>query len=333
MEKLFIIGVVISKKKLTFCLISQDKILKTGEIANESSAISYSISQLLQEFDVSNDQILICAEHTGQFNYPLIYTCESEKYTLWLENPNRIKFYCTGLQQGKDYRLNSKQIAVYASRNVNKTTKYRQPDSELENLKKLHQELCMLEVDSDKMHSKLVEQKNYMSEDVFNDNAKRLIILLKGLHEAIKSVENEINRIFANNSFLAQQLELLTSIEGVDRKVALKMIVETDAFTRFDNCRQFCSHVGLAPVHALSKANQHLPIHINPKLDKGIKTLLNLAALSIVQKKDSELKDYYLRKVKEGKDEKVVINAVRVKLVARMFAVIKSNHKYQSIIR
>ncbi len=330
MEKLFIIGVVISKKKLTFCLISQDKILKKGEIANESTAIRLTISLLLQEFDLSNEQILICAEHTGQFNYPLIYTCESEKYTLWLENPTRIKFYCTGLQQRKDYRLNSKQIAVYASRNVNKTTMYRQPESELENLKQLYQELNMLEVDSDKMHSKLVEQKNYMSEEVFNDNAKRLIILLKGLHEAIKSVENEINRIFANNSFLARQLELLTSIEGVDSKIALKMMVETDAFTRYENCRQFCSHIGIAPIHKLTD-NPHKALNVNSKFDKGIKTLLNLTALSIVKKNDSELKNYFVRKVKEGKDEKVVINAIRVKLVARMFAVVKNNQKYQPI--
>jgi hypothetical protein len=37
--------------------------------------------------------------------------------------------------------------------------------------------------------------------------------------------------------------------------------------------------------------------------------------------------------LKEGKDEKIVLNALRVKLVARMFAVIKNNQRYLPIIR
>jgi len=59
---------------------------------------------------------------------------------------------------------------------------------------------------------------------------------------------------------------------------------------------------------------------------------LNQTALIIIKKKDSELKNYYLRKVKEGKDEKIVLNAIRVKLVARMFAVIKNNQRYQDVL-
>ena len=59
---------------------------------------------------------------------------------------------------------------------------------------------------------------------------------------------------------------------------------------------------------------------------------MNQAALSILKNNDSELKNYYIRKVKEGKDEKIVLNAIRVKLVARMFAVIKNNQKYQHVL-
>ena len=60
--------------------------------------------------------------------------------------------------------------------------------------------------------------------------------------------------------------------------------------------------------------------------------ILNQAALTIIKKNDSELKNYYLRKVKERKDEKIVLNAIRVKLVARMFAVIKNNQRYQDVL-
>jgi len=126
-------------------------------------------------------------------------------------------------------------------------------------------------------------------------------------------------------------MELLTSIEGVDTDIALKMIVETDAFTRFENCRQFCAHIGIAPLNKGLKTNERTLHPVNPKPDKGIKTILNFAAITVIKKNNNELKNYYNRKLKEGKDEKIVLNAIRVKLVARMFAVIKNNHRYQPI--
>lgn len=333
MDNFFVVGVVVSKNKLDYCLISNDIVLKQGTTVNETSAIRLIFDLFIKEFELSNEQILICAEHSGQYNYPLIYCCECDRYKLWLENPNLIKIYCSGLQQGKNYRLSPKQIAIYGSRNADKIKLRRQPVSEVEHLKQLHIELEMLEVDSAKLHSQLVDQKNYMSEEVFNINATRLINLLRGLEDAIATIKSEIKCIFADNSFLSEQMELLTSIENVDTELALKMIVETDAFTRFENCRQFCSHAGIAPLNKILKINEHSAHIINPKSDKGIKTILNQTALSIVKKSDSELKNYYIRKLKEGKDEKIVLNALRVKLVARMFAVIKNNQRYLPIIR
>jgi len=333
MENKYILGVVVGKIRLEFCLLFGDKVLKQVEVMNETTAIRQAFSLLLNEFHISNDQLLICAEHAGQYNYPLIYTCESGLYKLWLENPGRMKYYCSGLQPAKNYKLNCKQIAVYASRNADKIAMCQPPDSEVEHLKQAYNELNMLEGDSAKLQSQLFEMKNYMSEEVFDVNAKRLVDLIKGLEAAIITVENEIKCIFAGNSHLARQLELLISIEAIGNDVALKMIVETDAFTRFENSRQFCSHAGMAPVHKDLKAVQHLQPNGVVTRDKSIRLLLNPAVESILKKDDSELKNYYFRKLKEGKDEKVVINAIRVKLVARMFAVIKNNQVYQPVIQ
>jgi hypothetical protein len=48
------------------------------------------------------------------------------------------------------------------------------------------------------------------------------------------------------------------------------------------------------------------------------------------RKKSGELHDYYMRKVAEGKNKMPVLNAVRAKLVLRMFAVIRFNKFYES---
>ena len=47
------------------------------------------------------------------------------------------------------------------------------------------------------------------------------------------------------------------------------------------------------------------------------------------RKKDGELKEYYFKKVSEGENKMSVLNAIRAKLVLRMFAVIKKDKLYQ----
>ncbi len=52
-----------------------------------------------------------------------------------------------------------------------------------------------------------------------------------------------------------------------------------------------------------------------------------MAALSILSTK-GELRQYYDRKVDEGKNKMSVLNAIRSKFIHRIFAVIRDNRKY-----
>ena len=54
-----------------------------------------------------------------------------------------------------------------------------------------------------------------------------------------------------------------------------------------------------------------------------------MAALSAATRMQGELSEYYLRKVAEGKNKMSVLNAIRAKLIYRMFAVVKKNQCYQ----
>ena len=55
-----------------------------------------------------------------------------------------------------------------------------------------------------------------------------------------------------------------------------------------------------------------------------------MAVLSIVKQKRGELYEYYERKVKEGKNKMSVINTLRNKIVARVFACVKKNEIHQN---
>ena len=59
-----------------------------------------------------------------------------------------------------------------------------------------------------------------------------------------------------------------------------------------------------------------------------LKKLLHLCAMSAMQN-DQEMKAYYERKLLEGKNKMSIINAVRNKLVHRIFAVVRDNRMYE----
>ena len=158
--------------------------------------------------------------------------------------------------------------------------------------------------------------------------SKRLLLLIKHLDKAIDAIETEIEETIANDEQLSHQMKLMLSIEGIGRKTALKMMLETQAFTRFTDSRKFCCHAGVVPFSYLLGSSQHSKNRVSQRANKSIKSLLHLAALSAIQNKNSELRIYYDRKVAEGKNKMTVLNAIRAKLIARIFAVIRDNNCY-----
>ena len=61
-----------------------------------------------------------------------------------------------------------------------------------------------------------------------------------------------------------------------------------------------------------------------------MKRLLHMAALSAINY-NADMKQYYQRKVAEGKNKMSVINAVRNKLIHRIFTCVNQNRKYENI--
>lgn len=63
-----------------------------------------------------------------------------------------------------------------------------------------------------------------------------------------------------------------------------------------------------------------------------MRTLLTLASVSAIQC-DKELKQYYKKKLEEGKPKMVALNKVRNKLLSRAFAVVKRGTPYVELQR
>ncbi|MEZ4800301.1 MAG: transposase [Flavobacteriales bacterium] len=89
----------------------------------------------------------------------------------------------------------------------------------------------------------------------------------------------------------------------------------------FESAKQMACYAGVVPFPNQSGV-VNKKIEVSRHANKSLKALLHLAAMAAV-KSPGDLKAYYIRKVSEGKNKMSVLNAIRNKLVHRIFSVIK----------
>jgi transposase len=182
---------------------------------------------------------------------------------------------------------------------------------------------------SERYIGQLTAQSRFMNKTDYADKSKRLKGHIKCLDKSIADIDSKIEKLIASDNILSNQHKLLCSIDGIGTVIATNMIIETNAFQDFDG-RSFCCYAGVAPFEYTSGSSIISRRRVSHKAHKKFKSLLHLAAISVAAaKKDGELHEYYLRKIAEGKNKMSVLNAIRGKLILRMFVVIKENRPYQ----
>ena len=125
-----------------------------------------------------------------------------------------------------------------------------------------------------------------------------------------------------------KKIKLVQSIKGIGPVTAVALLVYTKSFDRFENAKQLACYCGVVPFKKTSGSSVKYKSTVSPFANKKLKKLLHLCALSAI-KNDKELYLYFERKVKEGKNKMSVINAVRNKLVHRVYAVLRDERMFE----
>ena len=322
-------GIDISKEKLNICLREGTQAIREEETPNTVAAIKKAIRKCLKEHGIGMDDIIVCAEFTGRYIYPLVCACDELGIFLWMEDPTRIK-NSFGIARGKDDRVDARRIAEYAYRFSDKAVAYAMPDKTLASLKNLLADRDTLATDRQKYEMQLHDQKGYMDAGDYKRKQRSWTAVLKALDKQIALIDGEIRKLVESDERISHQVELLKTVDGVGDKIAVRMVVVTMAFTRFKTPRQFNCYAGLAPFRYTSGKSIHSKSKVSQRANKQMKSLLHLASVCVAtHMKSGECKEYYERKVKEGKHPMCVLNAIRAKMVSRMFAVIRRNEPYK----
>jgi transposase len=134
--------------------------------------------------------------------------------------------------------------------------------------------------------------------------------------------------LIGSDERLAKLFKYVSSVKGVGFVTAVHIIVSTNEFISISEPKKFACYAGVVPFEHSSGTSVRGKTRVSKLANKNIKTLLHLSALTAIRK-DGDLHEYYNRKLAEGKNKMSVINAIRNKIVLRIFACVRNEKQYE----
>lgn len=319
MRKKIYIGIDISSATLDICVRLEENHV-SFVIKNEAKCIK----SFLKKY--GKNDLVIGMENTGRYNWQLYEVLADSPHLVYVIPPIHLK-KSLGLVRGKTDKIDAIRIAQFIEKNYIELKPWTCPSESIQKLKILLTERNF----RIKNKRQLVSQKRDYSK---MKKLKLDRILVKMNEEMmvyhdkqIKILEKQIEEIIASNEELSKQQNLIKTVPGVGKVLSWTMLAKTGGFKTIQDPRKMACFSGVVPFEYQSGTSIRGRNRVSVYSDKYIKGILHLAAMSAIRL-NNDLKTYYERKVKEGKNKMSVLNAVRNKIIHRIFAVIKSQAPY-----
>lgn len=317
------VGIDVSKKTLDVVFIFDKEVSKAvhQQFSNDEKGIKKMLVYVKKQKGVDAQNTLFCFEHTGLYGKKLSYTLVEKQWSVWIEMPVAI-LRSMGLQRGKSDKVDAKRIAVYAMKNNEEAKLWEAPRRELATLRQLLTTREALINGLKALTVPIKEFKETGNKELAEIMKKATKNAVKGMKEDIKKINAAIDELIKNDEGLSKLFNLLTSIPGIGKITSAELICFTNEFKSYTEAKQLACYCGVAPFEHTSGTSIRGKTRVSHMANKSLKTKLHLCAMVAIQH-DPEIKTYFERKVKEGKNKMLVINAVRNKLVHRIAAVVK----------
>lgn len=321
MKNIFI-GIDVSNKTLDICIKDNNK---TTFCTIENSISS--CKKFFNKFKSNAGFTYVAMENTGRYNYNLYEALESFSFLVYVINPIHMK-KSLGLVRGKNDQVDAERIVCFTEKNHMDLPQWSPNTLAIKKLKVLQTE----RKHRVRIKSGLLKQQyDYSLMKAIKMDKELLKLnqsLIATIEKQIKIIENKIQTIIKEDQNLQNQSDRLQTIPGVGKVLTWMMITKTQGFTIINDPRKMACYAGVVPFDYQSGTSLRFKPKVSIFADKELKKVLHLAAMSSIRL-DNELRVYYLRKVEEGKNKMSVLNAVRNKIIHRVFAIIKNETIYQ----
>jgi transposase len=224
--------------------------------------------------------------------------------------------------------VDSVRIAQYALTNQQKARFYEPKREELERLKLLNSLKIRLQSVIHQLQLSLKENKRFSKAKVSSEIQKMCRVSIQSIEKDLEATQKTMMDIITKDKILNHLFKIITSVENIGTVTAIEIILATNEFKNFDSPSKFACYCGVAPFEHSSGTSVKGKTRVSHLANKRVKTILHMAAVSSLHSK-GELRVYYERKVAEGHNKMSVINAIRNKLIRRIFACVKEDRLYE----
>ena len=326
MKKQVFWGVDISKNVLDVYIEKDGKELLNFQVKNSPSSITMAFSHHMAQQQIRWEECVFCMENTGIYGYHLLRYLHKNSESVYVINALHLK-RSMGLVRGKNDKIDAQRIARFIAKNHQELKSHDMPGEAIEQLRVLTSKRKQYVKILQGLKQSTGELKTFENKKMVSVITKAERLLIKNLDNSIKKINSEIAAIVAKNKELAEIKKRICTVPGVGPVLSTALIITTNGFKRLNQAAALSCYAGVVPFDFSSGSSLYRKPKVSSMSDKTLKKLLHLAALSAIRL-PGELREYYLRKVAEGKNKMLVLNAIRHKILLRVCAVMKNEKNY-----
>lgn len=327
MEFTYYIGCDVSKNELDFAIYKGNAFVFHREIENNSKAIGLFFKELKQLPNFELSQAIVCMEHTGIYNNPLLVFLQRKKGNICLEAASQIK-HSQGNVRGKNDKIDSIRIAEYIYTFRDKIKLWKPKREVIQQLARFSSDRDRIILVKKMLLTPLKESTGFVIDKIQKTSERFFTKTLKSIEEDLIKIEKAINEIIKSDEELSRLFGIITSVQGIGQVTAIGIIITTNEFKDIDDPKKYACYAGVAPFVRESGIFRGKG-RVSKMANKSMKSLLHMAALT-ASRFSEDLKEYYQRKTQgEKKNKMLVLNAIRNKLIHRIFSCVNQNRKYE----
>lgn len=319
MEKTFI-GIDVSSNCLDICTHSKG--------IKQSYVIDNSIKAITRFFKQYNlEGTYVAMENTGRYNWALYDALASFRGQVYVVSALHLK-RSIGLTRGKNDKVDAIRIVDFIEKNYSHLIQWKPVPATIKQIKVLLSERNLRISQKKQMDQQVGYYTSLKAERIGKELLKLNRQLINALKAQIEVLEKKIDQLIKSDESLSKQASLIGSVPGVGKVLTWTLLSTTEGFQKITEARKLACYCGVVPFEHQSGTSVRGRTRVSNLADKRLKSILHMAAMRAVRLKN-ELQIYYQRKVKEGKNKMAVLNAVRNKIIHRVFAVINQQRPYQ----
>lgn len=271
-------------------------------------------------------QWYVCMEHTGIYGLALASFLKENQARVVMECPLRIS-RSLGLRRGKTDAADARAIAHYAQKEHLNITVRPLPSPLLLQVQALLSLRNRLMRYGQGLKVAANELQRCVEPSIAEPVMEHTQAVNQPIQQRIKLLDKQAKGLLYSEPQLKELYKLISSVVGVGPIITAYMLVYTNGFTAFRKARQFACYIGVAPFPYQSGTSIRRPDQVSYLANKRIKVLIS-TAVTVALNYDPEFKAFFKKHKALGKENGWIYNALKNKMVHRIFAVVKRGTPY-----